>query len=342
MFKQLLYILTAIFALSPLSSLAQEKTFTGTPLVREGSEWCFRAERYDRILRKKVSFYYYQYIKGDTILNGVQYKKLYEECTTCTSEGTEYINQTVAFMREENGRVSVVQDTAMQLIGSCGVSLIRMKLVRGENFVLNKHHEYVLYDFNDIDGFLDECDSKINQTEEITDFYAVPATDVENLRVSGRTCYDVHDRLHPYYEGEYTRYMEGVGFDTNIYKYHGDLTSFYFFGIVLCAGPHPQMVYMKNPEGEYEFMREEFMPSGIDLLKHTDMKVTAGDGHIAVSLPDYVQSGMLEVIDLNGRVVATQAVVGNHADMYLKHHTRGMYVVQFRADGHLAVRKVIL
>ena len=45
----------------------------------------------------------YQYIKGDTILNGIPYKKLYEECTTCTAEGNEYINQTVAFMREVNG-----------------------------------------------------------------------------------------------------------------------------------------------------------------------------------------------------------------------------------------------
>ena len=215
-----------------------------------------------------------------------------------------------------------------------------MKYVKGECFNLNS--EWVLYDFNDTYAFLDECNASLNKYDYlIAKYYVVPGEN-KNVLVPGRPCYNVYDSIHPYMDGEYTTYIERIGFVTNIYKYYGDLISFYFWGISLCAGPYPEMVYMKNPEGEYEYLNEEFMPSGIDLLKNSDMKVAAADGHISVSLPDYVQSGMLEVIDLNGRVVATQMMFGNHADVYLKHYAKGMYIVQFRAEGHLAVQKIIL
>ncbi len=331
-------LLSALFLgcllLSSAAVAAQENIFNGTPLVREGNEWFY----YDA-----YSCSFRHYIKGDTVLNGIRYKKLYEESPCQGLSRKQYVNEEVAFMREENGRVYVVQDT-IRSFATCGTSTIFNRCVKGEYYDLNQ--EWVLYDFGNMENYISQINNffaPFEREEPIHVYYVEQISGVEGVLDPNRPCYAVYND----YYGPATAYarhcgtfIEGVGFVTDVNPFIGDLISYQFFGTTCLK--HNQLVYLKNAEGEYLYLDEKLMPSGIALLKHSDLKVSASNGHISISLPDYVNYGMIEVIDINGRVVKTQYMTGNHADLHLKDFVKGMYIVQFRSEGHIAVQKVML
>ena len=126
-----IYLFTFFFVCCVATALAQEPQYEYVPLVREGVKWYWSKERFTPIERK-VS-----YFSGDTILEGIAFKKYYYY-----SVDNEPENKTpFAFLREENKVVYIVYNFFKS----------GRRYTNGELPFSNEElGEQILYDFNDV------------------------------------------------------------------------------------------------------------------------------------------------------------------------------------------------
>jgi len=147
--KKIFSLLLAVL-LGGIAAQAQETGYQ--PLVREGVIWhyCYFdheiAEQYDcdGLVDNKIEFY------GDTILNGIEYKK----CYLYRTESLDPNIIPVAYAREENGKVMIVVE-GMQY-GSMPDDYETHSLPGQHE---NLTGERIVYDFGDMSGFLSQLES---------------------------------------------------------------------------------------------------------------------------------------------------------------------------------------
>ncbi|MBR6283559.1 MAG: hypothetical protein IKR25_04595 [Muribaculaceae bacterium] len=179
-----------LLLLCVMGAMAQEADYV--PLVQEGVRWVYRYSDVTMIdLTDPVTgedypgwegrgdYAYYMEFRGDTIINGLTYKKLYRSMSRDFDERTL---RPVACLREQDKRVT--------------------------GFEGNDPTEYVFYDFNDMEAFVREKYSEWGEMygEELGSATATPLT----VTVGGqpRNAYQVYNCW-----GDWSLVIEGIGND---------------------------------------------------------------------------------------------------------------------------------
>ncbi len=173
---------------------AQAQTDNYQPLVREGVVWHYAYHHFiDESVGSYATIQRLQF-KGDTIINGVDYKK----CYFYESEVLNENEKPLCCAREENGKVMFtayrheITDTLCELLPIFGIP--------GEHYEDNG--EVMMFDFSDMQDFVDNINdqgdvyAQIQSTSEVT-VNGLPAKSY-NISVSG--CYPCS-------------FIEGIGSD---------------------------------------------------------------------------------------------------------------------------------
>ncbi len=103
------------------------------PVVREGIEWGHKAVISDDNGKKTV--FYREQLKGDTIIEGVTYKKCYRYTGSKLDTATASL---ISFMREEDRTVYIRVNTDASQLGRCGLN---------DAVTYGKEREAYIYDF---------------------------------------------------------------------------------------------------------------------------------------------------------------------------------------------------
>lgn len=145
------------------NSDAQQLAVNYTPLVREGIRWVYlysdvtttdgynpeTNEEYP-IWSGKGDYAYFMEFRGDTIINDINYKKLY---CSLTRDFNENSLRPIAYLREADKHVYGISDRMgiNQFINSH--NLVMPQLGNAASTAGSSWQEYELYDFNDIEAF---------------------------------------------------------------------------------------------------------------------------------------------------------------------------------------------
>ena len=263
--KKILFL--AAMLLGTVATYAQNDDYI--PLVREGSEWCYwQGYQHDFI----YSFYT---IKGDTVAYGRTYKKVYYGLKYIENDidGNPHITHeydlgVFCALREEGRKVFKISSVYLPKYhhaiygGIVGDSLY----YDGEE----KTCEYVLYDFNDVEEHFRQCHAECNMDRY--EDYALPATDGNILGTN--KCYKLGG---PFYAERFV--AEGIGLYCHE-KAKGNFAWRLFPTLNFHDGgsSNDALIYMKNPQGEFEYLDEELYNKIKDVVETpsavTDVTVT--------------------------------------------------------------------
>ena len=271
--KKMLLFAVTLFASLP--AFAQQDD-TYIPLVEEGKEWCYiRNYSYQTYLdhlddpgisNNDRCYLQYYYIKGDTVLNGVSYKKLYarnyewsdfytpasgrEQPKRALTYDDPYLKtQLYAFIRETPDRkVYYIDYYWSDTIITCAFEFFSSG-IRGEYYEQNR--ECLLFDFNNMDTLFkqryyaythDSIETAVIVPEEPTQLVGMrhPRKVYKLIKASGNT----HSPFHP-------DVIEGIGF--LIYHNTGNFVSDAYPYFVVCGG-YDCLYYVRHGDGEYEFL----------------------------------------------------------------------------------------
>ena len=242
--KLLLLVMTALACWSGIEVQAQEYEYV--PLVREGVK---RVYLFDKGVDENGPFVYYtEEMRGETTINGNQYKNLYRYY------GDELdVNTTApyAYVREADKKVYAVLDEENRLAdGDFNVYQNGVPIIKTEDFETTG--EYFIYDFNDIGAFYAEH------------YSAMQVISTDEIEVNGCLSKAYYlDAEHKYL------ILEGVGSVTDcglLFPRTGRWVN----------GPHPhtlglshvieggEMVY-KSPR--YDELRDKLSPTAVNDLK---------------------------------------------------------------------------
>ncbi|MBQ0114279.1 MAG: hypothetical protein KBT10_00150 [Bacteroidales bacterium] len=214
--KKILFL--AAMLLGTVATYAQSDDYI--PLVREGSEWCYTNGSNGNYDKHLLVFS----IEGDTIAYGRTYKILYANPKTAKTVS--------CLVREEDKKVYSVELSVVFRHGGIPVDTLS-----------DGNVEYLMYDFNDLDEYVRELHALYGFDTSKVDSYATLSAD-DNVLVN-RNCYQLN--------GEYSCYKvtEGVGLYGN---YYGMVFSRALVGSWIRAGSPYRMIYMKNPQGDFEYL----------------------------------------------------------------------------------------
>lgn len=186
------YLITMLTLLCSIAAQAQVNDYQ--PLVREGVVWHYA---YHHFINESVGSYatiQRLQFKGDTLINGVDYKK----CYFYDSEVLNENEKPLCCAREENGKVMFtayrheITDTLCELFTYFGIF--------GEHYEDNG--EVVVCDFGDMQGFVDQINdqgdvyAQIQSTSEVT----VNGLPAKSYKIEASGCYPCS-------------FIEGVGSD---------------------------------------------------------------------------------------------------------------------------------
>ncbi len=337
--KKILTFLTLMFALGNCAAFAWTSDDDYVPFVREGSEWGYQLRRYTgepAFFSNDLEKNYIYYIKGDTILNGVTYKKLYAKGIMSfynQAEDRYYKEMTdkpYVALREEN---KVVYGVALDTIDFDGCAdLYFDNRVHGTYYDLNK--EGILYDFSDVRNFM------INKCVAVfggePDSYPVGVEIGENPSVLApdRSVFIIN------YIGKHWL-IEGVGM---LPHHWGDITQ-WAFAIRACF---PQsgglLMYMRNADGGYEYLAEGLEVSEVETIRSfsDECRAYLQGRQLTFSVPPHAVPGMVEVISAEGRVARSSIVLSENADLSLADLPAGIYVVRICSKLFNHSTKIIL
>ena len=244
-------LISAAILLGAVAAQSQDDGYT--PLVREGSEWCYWAnENTDN----QYSFYV---MRGDTTAYNRTYKIAYKVTSYVKTDDNgnpyfeNYDEELFCCMREEGHKVfRLIAKGYSNAPGAGGIIY--------ETFDMNEQaFENLMYDFDDMEAYFKAY--HISKQADQWDDYAVPAVD-ENI-LGGNTCY----KLGGLYKNHYA--AEGIGFYSHIKQYG----NFGWRAMSSSSGPRDAgtnfeaLVYMKNPQGEFEYLDEEKYSKIKDILE---------------------------------------------------------------------------
>ena len=189
--KKILVLLLALLGMSQV--VAQDYEYV--PFVREGVKWACRSNYFNPQSR------FFLELKGEAVVNGNTYKVMHKY----SGEEIDRENDTVpVYLREEDKVVyGIVPDGKTYedcLVGFDRDEGIQEKIAAGE--------EFVLYDFNDFEGF-------INQWNNIP--YDIPKVIPDMTTVGGRLAKRYISKWE--WDDEFCA-IEGIGYDGLYYNWY--------------------------------------------------------------------------------------------------------------------------
>lgn len=204
-----------------------------TPLVREGSEWCYYASRQYNYAKA------YKYrIEGDTVVNNIAYKKMlrigHHEIDDENGNYLDnpYMTTVHCLLREDNKRVyAKLVDTSFDPY---------INKISGELYD-KETKESFLYDFNDLEEFYKYW------LEYFGDNY-----DKQLVYESTDSCLLVNRKVYEIRRPINHKFIEGIG---AYYTRDGDVVN-HVWRVLSTARGH-NLVYMKNSKGEYEYFNKD-------------------------------------------------------------------------------------
>lgn len=221
--KNLLLIIVAFVAST--SAYCQTTEDNYTPLVREGSVWCYFSNR-------NIDAYKYR-IEGDTIVNDIAYKKIlrtgHHEIDDENGDylDSPYMTTVHGLLREDNKRVYG------RIVDMSNAPIYKMS----SDLYDDETQESFLYDFNDLEDFF----------KYWLEYYRIEYTD-QLVYESTDTCLLVNRKVYEIRRPISHKIIEGIG---AYYTKEGDVINHKWR---ISGGAHGhQLVYMKNASGEYEY-----------------------------------------------------------------------------------------
>ena len=174
------------------------------PMVKEGKKWVYYKMHYTT--QGYVYFPTIYEFRGDTVMGGERYKKLYEDLylyiksgttnlpSSSFTEGVNHLNRIVAYFREEGSKV-YVRDTPfiyyLPLVGCIYNTPIK-----------NFYYEYIVYDWScDANEWFKQVPLSVYDRENYFTF-----TDKTMIEINGtkRVCYNTSK--------PYLKMIEGIGY----------------------------------------------------------------------------------------------------------------------------------
>ena len=240
--KRTILILSALLGMA--AAYAQSDDYL--PIAREGSEWCYEGN---------APAYDYQYMvyrfEGDTIADGRYYKILnrYNKLLCTNPDGSYYLKDHggwihYALVHEEGKKVYVrsCRNQRNNSIGIAGVGGLDM-VTFGD-----KTSETLLYDFNDICQYFYDANEYFHSN--FSDPLITPIED--ECVLNGKQCY----KLGQCFLCQYV--VEGIGqFSKDVFQ-NANIATHLPSNLFISTGMElAKLVYMKNPQGEFEYLDEE-------------------------------------------------------------------------------------
>ena len=297
------------------------------PLVREGVVWHYAYDVVDEggtgyfigMVDHKLQF------KGDTIIDGVQYKKGYLYDTE-ELDPSNVIEQ--CFGREANRQVFFINQYS-----SFSFNILPSGSPEGE---------FQVYDFADMIGFIDKVTAyEQNDRGHVAyplQYDSTTITMVGDKEVQ-KHCLSTPIIIHnPFY------YVEGVGYDakgTGVgYLYSP------FIDIATCYCSSPQgLIKLTDLEGNVLYkgqMYDEYnLYSSVGELKSGNMSLQTQiqAGSLRVIIPD---DGMLSVMDTSGHVVENRVVCKGVETLSTESLCAGVYIIQLATPRTNMTTKVVV
>ena len=320
------YTIMLAVLLGGIAVQAQEADYQ--PLVREGVVWHYAylkmnvenvPELGSSLIDCKVQF------KGDTLVNGIGYKK----CYFYETESLEDYTKPVALAREVDGAVMFAKTDAY--IWSNDESF-EYALV--SSTLPGEHDERIVYDFADMSGFVarlksqNQADAQLDLELVATDRVSVADNTVNKYTLTGSFMYPN------------SYYVESVGVDGYLSGYLFmplvDLLTCYCsrsIGLIKLTDLEGKMLYKGTNYDEYY--------SAVDKLQSNQQMrvVQQPDGALHAVLPS---DGMLSVFDMAGHMVACRLVTQGINEFSTSSLAAGIYLVQLSTATGTHTAKVVV
>lgn len=307
--RYLLIAALGVLTQQPMSAQADDDY---TPLVREGSEWHYAG--------------FFLRIEGDTVVNDIAFKKLIK--TYLWSGDTEIR----ALIREEDKKVYIADSNSE----FDGMSLPT------ENYEL--FGEELKFDFNDMSSLWSSYSEQL--VLDNFPFLSSPRVIMgsDSCLKKARKCYELQylDIESGNYFTAY-RVYEGIGatFAINGIWYGDFLAMIYPYW---CTCGTTKLYFMRNPEGEYEYIAEGYTVSDVERIRQGEpvLDATCHGDMIDLNLPGRDTVGAVELYSMSGQCVARQVTHGGTAQLSAAGLARGVYVVVYTDPQHRLTRKIVL
>ncbi|MBQ0115948.1 MAG: hypothetical protein KBT10_08775 [Bacteroidales bacterium] len=270
-------LLFAAMLLGTVATYAQTDDYI--PLVREGSEWCYWSysihgpKDNNGEVNHDLVYSFYK-IQGDSILDSRTYKKLLlSRCyIQYDQNGVPFMNKPLyqdnwlgifGLMREEGHRVYALYGNLAYKSGWGGLFV---------DTVNEGTREVLMYDFDDLNEYYRKV-SKYNGGDTTLMSYldTIPDSNILGTNKSYRLSYEYYDGCFVAEGiGQYShdRKLMSVDYRLHPFNDHDSRTTEYL----------STLVYMKNPQGEFEYLDEELYNKIKDVVETpsavTDVTVT--------------------------------------------------------------------
>ena len=343
--KKILTFLTLMFVLGNYAASAWTSDDDYVPLAREGNEWAYRSffnmnEPMSFDLSPEKNFIYH--IHGDTILNGIHYKKLYyKRCSssfdnsTGTRQETVELDTCVIALRDEGKKVYAVNLNvdASQLGCSSFVPYLH-----GVHWETNR--EGVLYDFENVYDFMRDKylamfgDDDYHQST-FDRLVSAQEMTTDRIKVEGRKSIHIYDGV------ERGIFVEGIG----ICPPYRD-ADLLFFSVRTQYSGHPggELMYMRNGDGIYEYLAEALETTAVETMNADKYKpeVSLHERQLTVTLPDISGQSVVELASIDGKRILSVPAIMSQNQIPLFDLPAGIYVVRVSTKLSNHSTKIIL
>ncbi len=330
MLRHILAFSLILLTLAPVMKAADVEEYT--PFVREGSEWGYCDNDTYYGYHASNPFKYYYYIRGDTVINCIEYKKLNLRSLVRSRDYSGYEDFPPAYsfdgcylaVREENKRVFAVVVNEIEIAYSCEGSFLPW--IQGPYYDLTG--EGVLYDFEDPLEFAVYLMAA--RYHNFVENYrnVLSAIEIEDpcVKAEGRRAIQILKNGR-----ERGTIVEGIGLCSPTTR--GELTSLDFMGIVAC-GARPYLLYMRNGDGVYEYIADGVDVTAVERIRCDvpGAAITLVDGTLEFYLPAETGNAVVDVLSSDGKSVAHLITSSGQMRVPVTHLTAGVYVAQIRSD----------
>ncbi len=308
--KKIFTLLLALL-LGGIAAQAQEADYQ--PLVREGVVWHYLYGAFvpsDGFVWEDIKMQF----KGDSVLNGINYKKCYFYKEAELSEDL----QPLCLAREEDKRV-LFCGFRSGVIDTLGTAAYYLPGLLNEQ---NENQEEIIYDFDNMSGFIQQIGAEVQSVSEIN----VNGFSAKSYHITGDAIFDAD-------------LIEGVGVD-------GRDTGFLFGPLTVmttcvCSMPFG-LIMLEDLAGNviYEGVNYNKYFAEICHVKDKKSDFIQQNGHsLSVTVP---ADGMLSVIDMAGHVAISRVVTQGTTEVSTASLAAGVYLVQLSTATGTQTAKVVV
>lgn len=318
-----IFTIILLTLLGNIAAQAQDADYQ--PLVREGVVWHYEYFLFDDYTYESFAEDYKVQFRGDTLLNGVQYKKCFFYKEEHLPDGVKPI----CFAREANKQILFTEPDMALLNGASDNLCVDMGKVPGPFF--ETISESIVYDFNDAEGFAQKLNEKYPYEEfqiEKTEDVLLNGVSVNKYHFTSVSC-----------DGDY---VEGIGVD-------GQYTGYLFSPIMarpVCYCPMPMgLIKVTDLKGNMLYKGANF--DDFNILAKTEeigysktpLQVVVAESSLNIAIP---HEGILTIIDMVGRVVTNRVVTDGTVQISTSFLSPGVYLVRLSDETGTETTKVII